>query len=104
MAQNHWQIYNWSANQETIEGKTEAIALKDVPEAIVKTALKSTRFIGDGLYGVDIKSCGDKNYVIEVNDNPNVDHGLEDQIVGDALYEQIMNVFLQRIRRKHGYV
>jgi glutathione synthase/RimK-type ligase-like ATP-grasp enzyme len=104
MAQNHWQIYNWGANQEKVEGKTEAIALEDVPEAIIKTALKSTRFIGDGLYGVDIKHCGDKNYVIEVNDNPNVDCGLEDQKLGDKLYDQIMNVFLQRIRRKHGYV
>lgn len=104
MAQNHWQIYNWGAKQEKIEGDTEAVALSDVPEAIVKTALKSTRFIGDGLYGVDIKSCGDKNYVIEINDNPNVDCGLEDQVSGEKLYEQIMNVFLQRIRRKHGYV
>ena len=104
MAQNHWQIYNWGAKQEKIEGKTEAVPINDVPEAIVKTALKSTRFIGDGLYGVDIKSCHDKNYVIEINDNPNVDCGLEDKVGGDALYEQIMNVFLQRIRRKHGYV
>ena len=104
MAQNHWQIYNWGAKQEKIEGKTEAIPINDVPESIVKTALKSTHFIGDGLYGVDIKSCGDKNYVIEINDNPNVDCGLEDQVGGEKLYEQIMNVFLQRIRRKHGYV
>lgn len=42
--------------------------------------------------------------VIEVNDNPNIDHGLEDKILGQNLYEQIMSVFLQRIRRKHGYV
>ena len=104
MADEHWQIYNWGAKREKIEGKTEAIALKDVPEAIVKTALKSTRFIGDGLYGVDIKSCGDKHYVIEVNDNPNVDFGLEDKVVGEKLYENIMSVFLQRIRRNHGYV
>ena len=42
--------------------------------------------------------------MIEVNDNPNIDNGLEDQILGENLYYQIMNVFLQRIRRKHGYV
>jgi glutathione synthase/RimK-type ligase-like ATP-grasp enzyme len=51
-----------------------------------------------------MKSYGDKHYVIEVNDNPNIDYGLEDQISGENLYQQIMNVFLQRIRRKHGYV
>ena len=75
-----------------------------MPEAIIKTELKATRLIGDSLYGVDIKSHGDKHFVIEVNDNPNVDFGIEDEILGEALYHQIMAVFLQRIRRKHGYV
>jgi glutathione synthase/RimK-type ligase-like ATP-grasp enzyme len=56
------------------------------------------------LYGVDIKSQGSKHYVIEVNDNPNIDFGIEDALLGETLYQQIMNVFLQRIRRKHGYV
>ncbi len=105
MAPNHWQIYNWNANkQETKEGSSQAIPLHEVPDAVIKTALKSTRLIGDGLYGVDIKSQGDKHYVIEVNDNPNIDFGIEDTILGEALYHQIMSVFLQRIRRKHGYV
>lgn len=104
MAPNHWQIYNWDAQQETREGACETVPIHDVPDAVIKTALKTTRFIGDGLYGVDIKSYGDTHYVIEVNDNPNIDYGIEDKILGDALYQQIMTVFLQRIRRKHGYV
>ena len=104
MAKGHWQIYNWGTTEQEIEGRHETIPLNEVPEAIIKTALKATRLIGDSLYGVDIKSHGDKHYVIEVNDNPNVDFGIEDQILGDALYHQIMAVFLQRIRRKHGYV
>lgn len=104
MAKNHWQIYNWNALSEKREGATETVPLNEVPEAVIKTALKSTRLIGDGLYGVDIKSQGDKHYVIEVNDNPNIDCGIEDKILGDSLYEHIMSVFLQRIRRKHGYV
>lgn len=104
MAENHWQIYNWQAKKEDREGITETVPLQEVPEAIIKTALKCTRLIGDGLYGVDIKSQNDKHYIIEVNDNPNVDCGIEDVLLGETLYEQIMNVFLQRIRRKHGYV
>lgn len=104
MAKGHWQIYDWHGTQENKEGESETIPISEVPEAILKIALKSTRLIGDGLYGVDIKSHGDKHYVIEVNDNPNVDNGLEDRILGENLYQQIMNVFLQRIRRKHGYV
>ncbi|MDI9818742.1 MULTISPECIES: RimK family protein [unclassified Legionella] len=104
MAKNHWQIYNWEAIKGKREGDTETVPLHEVPEGIIKTALKCTRLIGDGLYGVDIKSQGDKHYIIEVNDNPNVDYGIEDKILGDSLYQQIMSVFLQRIRRKHGYV
>lgn len=104
MAQNHWQIYNWDANNEKKEGAHETVPIHEVPDAVLKTALKCTRLIGDGLYGVDIKSHGDNHYVIEVNDNPNIDYGIEDEILGESLYEQVMNVFLQRIRRKHGYV
>jgi glutathione synthase/RimK-type ligase-like ATP-grasp enzyme len=104
MAKDHWQIYNWGGDVAEIEGKHETIPLHEVPEAIIKTALKATRLIGDGLYGVDIKSHSNHHYVIEVNDNPNVDSGIEDEILGDVIYEQIMAVFLQRIRRNHGYV
>lgn len=104
MAQGHWQIYDWEGEPGKKEGACETLPILDVPEPILKIALKSTRLIGDGLYGVDIKSQGDKHYVIEVNDNPNIDNGIEDKILGENLYQQIMTVFLQRIRRKHGYV
>jgi len=104
-AKDHWQIYNWkSEDEEEKEGNFDTVALDEVPPGIIKTALKATRAIGDGLYGVDIKSDGKKHYVIEVNDNPNIDYGVEDQIMGEALYTHIMSVFLERIRRKHGYV
>ena len=66
--------------------------------------MKVTKLIGNSLYGVDIKSDGNKHYVIEVNDNPNIDYGIEDQVIGDELYQRVMAVFLSRIRRKHGYV
>lgn len=102
MAKGHWQIYNWNAQES--EGTHDALPLSQVPEQIIKTALRATRLIGDGLYGVDIKSHEDKHYVIEINDNPNVDFAIEDQVLGEDLYQQIMTVFLQRIRRKHGYV
>lgn len=106
MAKGHWQLYNWAANQNTqdVLGDCVTCPIEQVPENVIKTALKATRVIGDGLYGVDIKSHNNKNYVIEVNDNPSIDTGWEDQILGEALYHNIMSVFLQRIRRKHGYV
>ncbi|MFZ4077514.1 MAG: RimK family protein [Legionellaceae bacterium] len=103
MAKDHWQIYNWQSSDDIV-GSSETVPLSEVPEGVIKTALKATRLIGDSLYGVDIKSNGNKHYVIEVNDNPNVDTEVEDSVLGSKLYEDIMHVFLQRIRRKHGYV
>jgi glutathione synthase/RimK-type ligase-like ATP-grasp enzyme len=73
------------------------------PPKAVRVALKAANHIGNGLYGVDVKQSGDKFYVIEVNDNPNIDAGIEDAVLKDELYRRIMAVFLQRIeQRKAG--
>jgi hypothetical protein len=42
-----------------------------------------------------------KPYVIEVNDNPNIDEGVEDEVLGDSLYLTIMQEFLRRIEKLH---
>lgn len=51
--------------------------------------MKTANLIGDGLYGVDLKQAGDKVVVIEVNDNPNIDCGVEDVYLGDDLYKLV---------------
>lgn len=58
------------------------------------------RLISDGFYGVDLKQAGERVVVIEVNDNPNVDAGIEDAVLGRALYERIMAVFLARMEAR----
>jgi glutathione synthase/RimK-type ligase-like ATP-grasp enzyme len=79
------------------------VAVAEAPEEVVKIALKAANLIGDGLYGVDIKQVGGRCYVIEVNDNPNVDAGNEDGVLKDALYREIMGSFVRRIEaRKLG--
>jgi len=102
MAKDHWQIYNWSIKSknkiEYKEGGTETLSIKDVPEEVVNMAIKSASLIGDGLYGVDIKYKDGKVYVMEVNENPNIDVGYEDKVVGDFLYESIFNYFSNRIK------
>jgi len=103
MAKDHWQIYNWDSLDE-IEGEFDTVPLEHVPQNVLKTALKATRLIGNGLYGVDIKTYHNHHYVIEINDNPNIDANIEDQVLGKELYETIMSVFLTRIRKRHGYV
>lgn len=102
MAKDHWQVVNWGSDVER-EGYDEAVPLNEAPDALIQTALQAVRFIGDGFYGVDIKSRDNQYYVIEVNDNPSIDHGVEDKILGDELYTKVMQVFLQRMQMHHGW-
>ena len=36
--------------------------------------------------------------VVEVNDNPNIDSGIEDKMMGKELYARIMKSFINRIK------
>ncbi len=99
MATKHWQIVNWSAKKEASrDGQVECVPVDQAPAGLLKTALKATSLIGKGLYGVDMKEVDGKFYVIEVNDNPNIDAGTEDKILKERLYQQIMEVILNRIK------
>ncbi len=68
-----------------------------VPDQVLKTAQKAAALIGDGLYGVDLKMIEDKVFVVEVNDNPNIDAGIEDFKLKDKLYEIIIDSLFNRI-------
>jgi len=97
MAKDHWQIYNWKKQGKNKYGNFEAIPVYKAPKKVVSAALKASNIIGKGLYGVDVKMIDDKPLIIEVNDNPNIDFGVEDQIMGKYLYYEIMRVFKERI-------
>lgn len=96
MARGHWQIYNHSASRNR-SGMAESVGIPKVPRAVVQTATRACRLIGDGLFGVDIKEWHGEAVVIEVNDNPSIDAGVEDEQLGMELYRIIMNDFLRRI-------
>jgi glutathione synthase/RimK-type ligase-like ATP-grasp enzyme len=100
MARGHWQIINYGKSGRIQEGKAEAVSIKDVPERVLSSALKAANLIGDGLYGVDVKQAGKKVYIIEVNDNPNIDADTEDKVLKDELYLKIMQSFVKRIEKK----
>jgi glutathione synthase/RimK-type ligase-like ATP-grasp enzyme len=99
MAPGHWQVIKRERGRK-LEGATIALAVGEAPAVVVNTAVRAANLIGDGFYGVDLKQVGDRCYVIEVNDNPNVDAGNEDGVLKDALYREIMGVFLRRIRER----
>ena len=98
MARNHWQIMDWSKKVHK-EGKTETIAVEDAPIKLIDIALKAAKAVGNGLYGVDVKEIKGKYYVIEVNDNPNIDSGIEDKVLKLDLYRKIMSTIVKRIKQ-----
>ncbi len=104
MAPGHWQIIKRDAAQQMQEGATSALSIGEAPNEVIQQALRAANSIGDGLYGVDVKQTGGRCYVIEVNDNPNLDAGNEDGVLKDALYREVMGVFLKRIEARKRVV
>lgn len=101
MAKKHWQIYCHYASGRSRCGLTETIPIYQVPRKVLDTALKAASFIGKGLYGVDLKVVNDRAIVIEINDNPSIDHDLEDAVLGDELYYRILNHFGRAVDMKY---
>ncbi len=97
MADKHWQIYNWAKTGENW-GKIDAVPLYQVPDKVIQTALRATKYIGNGLYGVDLKETLGGVYVIEVNDNPTLEAGYEDTVLGAKLYDRVAEYFVDTIR------
>ncbi|MBQ0726329.1 MAG: RimK family protein [Thalassolituus sp.] len=101
MAKSHWQIYNHSARSHR-SGNADAMAVDKVPKKVIKTALKAAKCMGNGFYGVDLKESGDRAVIIEVNDNPSIDMGVEDLHSGNLLYQQIMGTMLKQLDELNG--
>lgn len=99
MANNHWQIYNHNSRRY-FSGDSETLPTFEVPKVVLDAALKACAIIGRGLYGVDIKQKENHVYVIEVNDNPSIEHKVEDLYLGNELYMLIMSEFVNRLENR----
>lgn len=97
MAKKHWQIYRHDGNGRAESGGFRTILVEDAPREVVETAVKAARLMGDGLYGVDMKQNERGVFVIEVNDNPNIDSGVEDLKLKDELYRRVLREFIRRL-------
>ncbi|MFV3330815.1 RimK family protein [Pseudomonas sp. NY15437] len=99
MSRGHWQIVQHKADGEVI-GECRTLSVEKAPSAVVELALKTANLIGDGLYGVDLKEVDGEVVVIEVNDNPNLDAGIEDACLKDDLYRRVLEEFVRRLELK----
>lgn len=97
MARGHWQIVATGASGKRRYGRVEALPLDAVPAEALKVGVRAARLIGEGFYGVDVKEVGGRYLVMEVNDNPSVDAGYEDAVLGARLYLAVMDWFRERL-------
>ncbi|MEE4118966.1 MAG: RimK family alpha-L-glutamate ligase, partial [Paracoccaceae bacterium] len=97
MARGHWQIVKHREGKRALEGGFAAVPLCEAPREVVEIGLRAANLIGDGFYGVDIKETPEGPVVIEINDNPNLDHGVEDRAERGAVWERLTGWFLVRM-------
>lgn len=84
-----WKVLTYVENGKAVYGPIKGIELETVPPRLIEIALQAGNAIGNGLYGVDLKQEGDQYVVIEVNDNPTISAGEEDQ-KAPMVYERII--------------
>ena len=97
MSKKHWQILKYHENGKYEEGGFKTWEVSEAPQHVVEIAVKAANLIGNGLYGVDLKADDNGVYVIEVNDNPNLDAGVEDAVLKDELYSRVIAEFVRRL-------
>ncbi len=73
-----WKVRDL-VNGKLIWGKDTAMKVENIPKKLKDVAIKAAKAIGNGLYGIDIKEYNGRYYVIEVNDNPTIEHKIEDK-------------------------
>jgi len=96
MARGHWQIIKHGPNGAR-EGGYRTLDIAEAPPQVIEVALRAARAIGAGLYGVDVKETPTGLAVIEVNDNPNLDHGVEDQVGKEDIWNRILQWYIKRL-------
>lgn len=100
MAPGHWQIQRTDGSRGGRFGQVDTLAVADAPAEAVRLAERSADLVGEGLFGVDIKEVDGRFLVMEVNDNPSIESGEEDRVLGDELYLVVMRWFLDRLERR----
>jgi glutathione synthase/RimK-type ligase-like ATP-grasp enzyme len=99
MARGHWQIVKHGADGSSREGGFRTFDLDQAPRELMDIATRAARPIGEGFYGVDVKQTDQGFVVMEVNDNPNLEHGIEDQVGKDEIWIKILRWFIERFEQ-----
>ena len=98
MARGHWQIVKHGPNGSR-EGGFRTFDLDQAPKDVIDLAVRAAKPIGAGFYGVDLKQHESGIVVMEVNDNPNLEHGIEDSVGKDEIWIKLLKWFVDRFER-----
>jgi glutathione synthase/RimK-type ligase-like ATP-grasp enzyme len=82
-----------SVNGHIVYCGVESVAREQVPPRVLQLGVEAAKAVGSGLYGVDIKNGGRNACVIEVNDNPSLESGEDDQY--PRVYHEILHYLLE---------
>lgn len=104
MARGHWQTVKYGEGGKSHEGGFTTMPVEDAPPEVVNVAVRAASLIGDGLYGVDLKETEQGVIIIEINDNPSIDHDVEGAILKDEIWRRIISWFSTRLERRMGRV
>ena len=99
MARGHWQVVKYRPDGSSHEGGFRTFEVDKAPPELIDIAVRAARPIGDGFYGVDIKETPTGFVVMEVNDNPNLEHGIEDQVGKDEVWTRLLRWFVDRFEQ-----
>jgi glutathione synthase/RimK-type ligase-like ATP-grasp enzyme len=99
MARGHWQIVKHRPDGSSREGGFRTFELDQAPHEVIDIAVRAAKPIGDGFYGVDLKQTDRGLMVMEVNDNPNLEHGVEDTIGKDEVWIKMLKWFIDRFEK-----
>jgi glutathione synthase/RimK-type ligase-like ATP-grasp enzyme len=99
MARGHWQTVKHRADGSAREGGFRTFELDQAPKELLDVAGRAARPIGEGFYGVDIKQTDHGFVVMEVNDNPNLEHGIEDAVGKDEIWIRLLKWFIERFEQ-----
>ena len=87
--------YTLALDRAPCEGGFRTFELDKAPPSLIDIAVRAARPIGEGLYGVDVKETDRGFIVMEVNDNPNLEHGIEDQVGKDEIWVRVLKWFIE---------
>jgi glutathione synthase/RimK-type ligase-like ATP-grasp enzyme len=99
MARGHWQIIKHRPDGSLREGGWRTLDIAQAPPEVIDLAVRAAKPIGQGFYGVDLKQTDRGVVVMEVNDNPNLDHGVEDLVGKDEVWVKLLKWFIERLEK-----